>query len=282
MGPDFRVNLNDTVLPEVKVRRTGTGKNVVLPDSMAVNEPAARPGRRRSGPCQSSRSLSSALSLPASSRTALCFASAFPCFHQNGKRLAGLDRRAVTVAPAFLRAIHGLPRRLVFRPGPPAPGHRPDAFPCAPLSRAALPAASPQALRAIRAPQCSAYRLFQAPRALTDSFSPSGMERGMLARPRLRRSWRSRHRPPLRPHTGHRRRRPHCPPDHGHPGGAAPRPGPAPSALAAPPRQCPARIRVLCLVCIPLSVPPIPRLLSLCFQRFAALPAAPTESEQWQ
>ena len=38
---------------------------------------------------------------------------------------------------------------------PPASGHRPDAFPRAPLSRAALPAASPQALRAthtIRAP----------------------------------------------------------------------------------------------------------------------------------
>ena len=39
--------------------------------------------------------------------------------------------------------------------------------------------------------------------ALSHRFSPSGMERGMLARPRLRRAWRSRHRPSLRVrHTG--------------------------------------------------------------------------------
>ena len=55
----------------------------------------------------------------------------------------------------------------------------------------------------------------------------------------------------------------HCPPM------AAPRP--APSALEAPQRQCPALFRVQCLVCIPLSVPPI--LLSA----ISALPACQTD-----
>ena len=73
MTPACRDELarNDTVLPEVKPGSIGP-------------EPARtwffRIARWRSGPYQSSRSLSSSLSLPASSRTALCFASAFPCF----------------------------------------------------------------------------------------------------------------------------------------------------------------------------------------------------------
>ena len=65
---------------------------------------------------------------------------------------------------------------------PPAPGRRPDAFPRGLLARAALPAASPQALRAThtaRAPPCPACRTF------THSFSPS-VGWGKLARHRLR------------------------------------------------------------------------------------------------
>ena len=142
---------------------------------------------------------------------------------------------------------------------PPASGHRPDAFPRCPLTRATLPAASPQELRATHTtrapPPCPACR-----RRSRASQSPSGMERGMLARPRLRRSWRSRgpgdptRDPavlaiPLR-HTGLT-----ALPWLGPPAGPLPRP--APSALAAPPRQCPARFRVLRLVCVPLSVPSI-------------------------
>ena len=82
------------------------------------------------------------------------------------------------------------------RPG--APGRRPDAFPRGPLACHAPSgsAASACATHTARAPSC--------PRRLSSlshthgGFSPSGMERGMLARPRLRRSWRSRQRPPLR------------------------------------------------------------------------------------
>ena len=86
--------------------------------------------------------------------------------------------------------------------------------------------------------------------------------------------------PPTPTHTGTRAAaRTHSVPSHGRSrAGAAPPRGsltvlvalgaqapsqrPAPSALAAPPHQCPAgaRFRVLCLVFIPLSVPPIPRL----------------------
>ena len=64
---------NDTALPEVKVCRTGTVREER--GSSGLSEPA-RP--MRSGPYQSSWSLSSSLSLPASSRTALCFTPAFP------------------------------------------------------------------------------------------------------------------------------------------------------------------------------------------------------------
>ena len=61
---------------------------------------------------------------------------------------------------------------------------------------------------------------------------------GLLVLPLLRWSWRCSHRPPLR-HTGLTALLWQLP-------------RPAPSALAALPHQCPARFRVLCIVCIPL------------------------------
>ena len=115
--------------------------------------------------------------------------------------LFSIKTGVATAIPSLL-ALATQSSRLVWCP--PAPGRWPDASPLAPRSRVALPAASesPQALRAAshttrrRARPCPACRL-----SLPHSFSPSGVERGMLTRPRLRRSWRSRHRPPLR-HTG--------------------------------------------------------------------------------
>ena len=86
-------------------------------------------------------------------------------------------------------------------------------------------------------------RLSSSSFSLSRSFSLSGMERGMLALPRLRRSWRSRHRTPLR-HTGLTALQ-------------WPLARPAPSALEAPQHQCPARFQVLRPVCISLSVPTI-------------------------
>ena len=78
--------------------------------------------------------MSSSLSLPASSRTAFCFAPALP-----------FDARRRVSLAAFLRKSHGLNRLVCCLP---APGRQLDAFPRGPLLRATLPAAPPQALRA--------------------------------------------------------------------------------------------------------------------------------------
>ena len=81
-----------------------------------------------------------------------------PCVSPQHSPLTYKRRRRVSLA-AFLLKSHGLHRLVRF---PSAPGCRPDAFPRGPLSRATLPAALPQALRAIhtpRAPPCPACRL---------------------------------------------------------------------------------------------------------------------------
>ena len=67
--------------------------------------------------------------------------------------------RRIEHTSAFLRQATQPPRLVWY---PPTPGHRPDAFQRGPLSRATLPAASPQALRATHttwAPPCPACRL---------------------------------------------------------------------------------------------------------------------------
>ena len=182
---------------------------------------------------------------------------------------------------AFLRASHGLPDSCGALPHP-ASGRMP--------SRASR-CRGPNSQR-LRRRRCAPPIRFRRPSALLivslpHSFSPSGMERGMhiaaSAAPVLaipppiptlhRYGAGNAYRclgcagpgdPATDPHSGIR--------DSGSLSGpplAALRP--APLALAAPQRQCPARFRVLCLVCIPLSIPPI--LLSA----LSALPACQTD-----
>ena len=165
----------------------------------------------------------------------MCFASAFPCFHQSWERLLAnsLFARTYTV---FSTVWY-----------PPASGRRPDAaaFSRAPLSS---PGSGFAAGAAARHPYDSgALVLRLSSLSLTASLHRvwSGE---CISRPRLRRSWRSRHRPPLR-HTGLGLT--------ALPSVAAPRP--APSALAAPPRAPSA-----------LAAPPRPPIL---LSALSALPA---------
>ena len=104
------------------------------------------------------------------------------------------DRAHVTL---FCAKPRGLLDPCGARPHP-AAGH-PDAFPRGPLTRAALPAASPQALRAPHDPGASVPRLSSL--LFLTASHPRVWIRECISRPRLRRSWRSRRRPPLR-HTG--------------------------------------------------------------------------------
>ena len=163
-------------------------------------------------------------------------------------------RRPGVSLAAFLRKSRGL-HRLVRCP--PAPGRRPAAFPRGPAPRTSLPAASisfAQALRAAhttRAPPCPAY--WPSLSQLLTLGNGAGNARAASAAPVLAI-------PPPTPTA-----LPWAM--------AALRPAPfgARGVVEAPPHQCPARFRALCLVCIPLSVPPT--LLSA----LSALPACQTD-----
>ena len=106
--------------------------------------------------------------------------------------------------------------------------------------------------------------------SLTHSFSPLGMERGMLARPRLRRSW-LRRQPPQEPPLRHAGLT------------ALPwpltRPASRPSALAAQQHPCPARFLVLCHSSSVHS--PLRTCNSALYQALSALPANIQHLKPW-
>ena len=171
--------MNVTVLPVVEVRRTGTGKNDVLPDR--TNRPA-RVGPTAVRPVQNFRSTASVVHIPHTPGSILQAL----VFHQRSWF------RYIPVATKSQQPLRSHQDRLILVDAhlrrPPV-GH-------------------------------SDRRLASCSVSLPHSFSPSGWNGECISRPRLRRSWRTRHRPPLR-HTGLT---------------ALPWPRPAPSALAAPPR----------------------------------------------
>ena len=193
--------------------------------------------RRR--PVISFRFVSTSLTFPAWSDGQLGFISVLGYITKRGLNSAAFAR-----SPGSLFDPRGIPARA---------GHGPDASPRDTLTRATLPAAPPQALRATTQ---TAGRFSSRTVSLSKQLLTLGLERGMYRGLGCASAWRSRHRPPLR-HTGLT---------------ALPwplsRPAPSARAPAAPSVSRPI-FRVPCRVCIPLSTFSI---LLFCFQRVACLP----------
>ena len=148
----FNSGKNVTVLPVVEVRRTGTGKNNVLP---------ARPtAARRTGPPDGGSDpqfpLSTSLTLPARADRLSCF------FSVPASDIYQPLRNPCSLCAAT-RVVYSswTPTRADLRSG---------ASPRDTLTRATLPAAPPQALRAIH----SDRRLASCTVSLPHSCTPSG------------------------------------------------------------------------------------------------------------